>query len=80
MGRQAKCGSPKKRCKLQFQRAVRAYFDLRPEPENPGKAETAGIARPRSMNRIYYEGDFDRLAECVKRGDCSKDDFLADFC
>ena len=32
------------------------------------------------MNKIYYEGDFNRLAKCAKRADWSKDGFLADFC
>ena len=65
---------------MQCQRTILAYFDLRPEPENPSCVEMASIAKPRSMNRIYYEGDFNCLVGCIKRGDCSKDDFLADFC
>ena len=70
----------KRQCNLQCQKTIRAYFDLRPEPENLGWVEMADIAKPGSMNKIYYEGDFDRLAERVERGDWSKDDFLTDFC
>ena len=61
------------------QRTVRAYFDLRPTPENPGGPEAAGIAGPGSMNRICYQEDFGRLADGVGRGDYTKDDFLADI-
>ena len=61
------------------QRTVRAYFDLRPTPENPGGPEATGIAGPGSMNKIYYQEDFDRLADGIGRGDYTKDDFLAEF-
>ena len=69
----------KKQYNLQYQKTIRAYFDLRPEPENPGLVELENIAGPGSMNKIYYEDDFNRLAGSVKRGDYTKDDFLADF-
>ena len=69
----------KRQCNLKYQKTVRAYFDLRPKPENPGWIETQNVAGPRSMNRIYYEGDYDDFAKRVKGKDWSKDDFLADF-
>ena len=69
----------KKICGLQYKKTVRAYFDLRPEPENPDRAEVENIAGPGSMNRIYYEGDYDDFTKRVKGKDWSKDDFLADF-
>ena len=69
----------KKICGLQYKKTVRAYFDLRPEPENPDRAEVENIAGLGSMNRIYYEGDYDDFAKRVKGKDWSKDDFLADF-
>ena len=58
---------------------ARAYFDLRLKPENAGGPEETGIDRPGSMNRICYQEDFDRLAKSVKHGDCTNEDFLADF-
>ena len=64
---------------LQYHKTIRVYFDLRPEPENPGLVELENIAEPGSMNKIYYEDDFNRLAGSVKRGDYTKNDFLADF-
>ena len=64
---------------LQYQKTIRVYFDLRPEPENPGLVELENIAGSGSMNRIYYEGDYDDFADRVKGKDWSKDDFLADF-
>ena len=69
----------KKQYNLQYQKTIRAYFDLRPEPENPGLVELENIAGPGSMNKIYYEDDFNRLTGSVKCGDYTKDDFLADF-
>ena len=69
----------KEKLGLEPQRTIRAYFDLRPTPENRGAPETAGITGPRSMNKIYHEEDFGRLTEGVTSGECSKDDFLADF-
>ena len=69
----------KKQCDTQYQNTVRVYFDLRPEPENPGLAEVEDIAGPGSMNKIYYEGDYDYFADRVKCKEWSKDDFLADF-
>ena len=55
---------------------ARAYFDLRPKPENAGGPEAAGIDGPGSMNKICYQEDFDRLAKSVKLGDYTNDDFL----
>ena len=69
----------KEKLGTQPQRTIRAYFDLRPTPENLGGPEVAGIAGPGTWNRIYYEDDFNRLTESVKRGDHARDDFLADF-
>ena len=69
----------KKICGLQYKKTVRVYFDLRPEPENPDRTEVENIAGPGSMNRIYYEGDYDDFAKRVKGKDWSKDDFLANF-
>ena len=69
----------KKICGLQYKKTVRAYFDLRPKPENPDRAEVENIAGPGSMNRICYQEDFDRFADGVERGDYTKDDFLAEF-
>ena len=69
----------KRQCSLKYQNTVRAYFDLRPKPENPGWIETENVAGPGSMNRIYYKGDYDDFADRVKGKDWSKDDFLADF-
>ena len=69
----------KKKLGRQPQRTVRAYFDLRPTPENPGEPEVSGIAEPGTMNRIYYGDDFNRFAESVKRGGFAAVDFLADF-
>ena len=72
-------GHLKKKLGRQPQRTVRAYFDLRPAPENPGAPEVSGIARAGTMNKIYYEEDFNRIAEGVKRGNYTVTDFLADF-
>ena len=44
-----------------------------------GLVELENIAESGSMNKIYYEDDFNRLAGNVKRGDYTKDDFFADF-
>ena len=59
------------------QRTIRAYFDLRPAPENRGAPEAAGITGPGSMNQIYYQEDFNRIAELDAV--TAKGDFLADF-
>ena len=72
-------GALKEKLDLWPQRTVRAYFDLRPTPENLGGPEAAGIAGPGSMNRICYREGFDRFADGVERGDYTKDDFLAEF-
>ena len=48
--------------------------------ERARRAEAEGMAEPGSLSRVCYEGDFNRIAGCVKRGDWSKDDLLADFC
>ena len=69
----------KKQYNLQYRKTIRVYFDLRPEPENPGLVELENIAGSGSMNRIYYEGDYDDFAGRVKGKGWSKDDFLADF-
>ena len=69
----------KKQLDRQSYETARVYFDLRPKPENPGGPEAAGIVGPESMNEICYQDDFDRLTEGVKRGDVTKDDFLAGF-
>ena len=69
----------KKQCGIQYQSTARVYFDLRPEPENPSLAEVEDIAGPGSMNKIYYEGDYDYFADRVKCKKWSKDDFLASF-
>ena len=58
---------------------ARAYFDLRPKPENAGGPEAAGIDEPGSMNWICYQEDFNRLADGVKQGNVTKNDFLAIF-
>ena len=64
---------------LQSTRTLRAYFDLRPRPENLGAPEREGVAGPRTMNRIYYQEDFDRLADGVRRGITAGESFLSDF-
>ena len=69
----------KKQYNLQYQKTIRAYFDLRPEPENPGLVELENIAGPGSMNKIYYEDDFNRLTGSVKRGDIQRMTFSQDF-
>ena len=69
----------KERLGMRHQRTIRAYFDLRPRPENPGWPEMAGVMGAGSMNWIYYQEDFDRLVEGAGRGGYTKDDFLAVF-
>ena len=69
----------KKQYNLQYQKTIRAYFDLRQSQRIPGLVELENIAGPGSMNKIYYEDDFNRLTGSVKRGDYTKDDFLTDF-
>ena len=69
----------KERLGMRPQRTIRAYFDLRPRPANPGWPEAAGDAGPSPMNVMYYKEDLDRLTEGVGRGDSTKADFLARF-
>ena len=69
----------KERLGMRPQRTIRAYFDLRPRPANPGWPEAAGDAGPGPMNVMYYKEDLDRLTEGVGRGDNTKADFLARF-
>ena len=70
----------KKQCGgIQYQNTVRVYFDLRPEPENPGLAEVEDIAGPGSMNKIYYKEDYDDLVDRVKGKRLHKNNFLAEF-
>lgn len=69
----------KAQLELQSTRTLRAYFDLRPRPENLGAPEREGVAGPRTMNQIYYQEDFDRLADGVRRGITTGESFLSDF-
>ena len=69
----------KERLGVRPQRTIRAYFDLRPRPANPGWPEAAGASEPGPMNRTFYREDLDRLTEGVAGGQCMKDDFLANF-
>ena len=69
----------KKQCDIQYQNTVRVYFDLRPEPENPGLAEVEDIAGPGSMNKIYYKDDYDDLVDRVKGKRWHKNNFLAEL-
>ena len=69
----------RERLGIRPQRTVRAYFDLRPRPSNPGWPEVAGSAALGPMNRVFYREDLDRLAEGVAGVKYTKADFLADF-
>ena len=64
---------------LQSARTLKAYFDLRPRPENLGAPEREGVAGPRTMNRIFYREDFDRLRDGVRRGNITGESFLSVF-
>ena len=69
----------KKQCDIQYQNTARVYFDLRPEPENPGLAEVEDIAGPESMNKIYYKDDYEDLVDRVKGKRLHKNNFLAEL-
>lgn len=64
---------------LQSTRTLRAYFDLRLRPKNPGAPEREGVAGPRTMNRIFYQEDFDHLRGGVQRGNITGESFLTGF-
>ena len=69
----------KRYCNLQYQKTARVYFDLRPKPENLGLIDMRIGTEAGSMDKIYYEGDYDCFADRVKCKEWAKDDFLADF-
>ena len=69
----------KKQLCMQSHETARVYFDLRMKPGNVGGPEASGITKPGSRNRICFQEDFDRLADGVKLGEVTRDDFLADF-
>lgn len=69
----------KAQLRLQSTKTLRVYFDLRLRPENLGAPELEGVAGPRTMNRIYYQEDFDRLADGVRRGIITGESFLSGF-
>ena len=69
----------KKQYDIQYQNTVRVYFDLRPEPENPGLAEVEDIAGPGSGNKIYYKDDYEDLVDRAKRKRLHKNNFLAEL-
>ena len=60
-------------------RTFRVYFDMRPRPSNPGKHDLDGTVGPGTGNRICYHEDLDDLAEGVKSGGMTKNDFLQGF-
>ena len=57
----------------------RAFFDMRPEPKNPGAPEVEGIDGPGTMNKILFQGDFDRLAADTRQDAVTPEDFLGLF-
>ena len=57
----------------------RAFFDMRPEPENPGAPEVEGIDGPGTMNKILFQGDFNRLLADTRQDAVTPKDFLGLF-
>ena len=57
----------------------RAFFDMRPEPENQGAPEVEGIDKPGTMNKILFQGDYDRLASSTRQDAVTPKDFLGLF-
>ena len=57
----------------------RAFFDMRPKPENLGTPEVEGIDGSGTMNKILFQGDFDRLVGDTKQDVVTPEDFLGLF-
>ena len=72
-------GELKERIDRRSHEVRRVFFDMRPEPENPGAPEVNGIDGPGTMNKILFQGDFDRLAADTKQDAVTPEDFLGLF-